>query len=107
MLARQKMTEIEIELKKGMLKGEFPEDKEEAGEFKEPFDRFTWKMTIKKVELPAPIAGEKGSIQETIGRELTKEISQSVRELRLTLSWVQPITEREQSFHITTHVIKM
>ncbi len=107
MLARQKMIEIEIELKKGMLKGEFPEDKQEEGEFPSPFARFKWKMTIKKVDLPAPIAGEKGSVQERVGSELTKAISQSVRELKLTLSWVQPITEREKSFDITTHIIKM
>jgi len=107
MLARQKMTEIEIELKKGMLKGEFPEDKEEDGAFEEPFERFRWKMVIKKVELPAPIMGEKGGVQEMISRELTKEISKSVRELKLTLSWVEPITEQEKSFDITTHIVKM
>lgn len=107
MLARQKMTEIGLEVKKDMTKGEFPEDKEDEEDFKEPFERFHWKMTIKRVELPAPIVGEKGSIQETVGRQLTEEISKSVRELKLTVSWKEAVTEKEKSFDVTTHLVKM
>lgn len=107
MLAREKMTEMDLELAKGMAKGEFPEDREEDGEFKKPFERFRWKMTIKKVTLPAPVIGEKGSIQETVGRELTKEISKSVRELTLNVSWTEAASDRERSFDITTHIVRM
>ena len=105
MLARQKMTEIEIQLAKDMKRGEFPEERSEDGEFDEPFDDFRWKMEIRKVELPAPVTGEKGSIQDMVSRQLTKEIARSVRELALTVSWGE--LGEEQSVEVTTHIVKL
>jgi type II secretory pathway pseudopilin PulG len=105
MLARQKMTEIELDLRKGMKKAEFPDEKSEEGKFDEPYEEYGWKMEIRRVELPAPVTGEKGNIQEMVGRELTKEISKTVRELKLTLVW-QELGE-EQTLEVTTHIVKL
>lgn len=105
MLARQKMVDIELELQKDMQKGEFPDEKSGEGQFEEPFENYAWKMEIKRVELPAPVTGEKGSFQEVIGRQLTKEIGTTVRELRLTILWTD--RDAEQSFDVVTHIVKM
>lgn len=105
MLARQKMAEIEVELDKGSQKGEFPEEKSEEGQFEEPFDEYKWSMEIKRVELPAPVTGQKGSIQDVVGQQLTKEISNTVRELKLVVSWTE--LGEEQSIDVVTHIVKM
>ena len=57
MLARQKMTEIEIDLEKAKKKREFPDERSEGGSFDEPFEDFKWRMEIRRVELPAPVTG--------------------------------------------------
>lgn len=44
MLAKQKMVDIEIDLRKGMRKNEFPDEKSEEGAFGEPYDDFSWSM---------------------------------------------------------------
>lgn len=105
MLAREKITEMEVQLAKAIKRGEFPEERSEDGEFDEPFDDFRWRMEIRKVELPAPVTGEKGSIQDVVSRQLTKEIAKSVRELALTVSWGE--LGEEQSVNVTTHIVKL
>lgn len=105
MLARQKMAEIEIDLNKAQKKGEFPDEKSEDGKFDDPFDEYSWSMEIKRVELPAPVTGEKGSLQDTVGKQLTKEISRTVRELKLTVKWQE--LGQEQTIDVVTHIVKM
>lgn len=105
MLAREKITEMEVQLAKAMKGGEFPEERSEDGEFDEPFDDFRWRMEIRKVELPAPVTGEKGSIQDVVSSQLTKEIAKSVRELALTVSWGE--LGEEQTVKVTTHIVKL
>ena len=105
MLARSKMSDIEIELEKQKIKGEFPDEKEEEGKFDEPYDDFSWKMEIRRVDLPAPVTGDKGSLQEMIGRTLTKEISASVRELKLIVKWDE--LGEEQTVDVVTHIVKL
>lgn len=105
MLARQKMTDIEIELGKAMKKNEFPDEKSEEGEFDEPFEDYSWAMEIRRVELPAPVTGEEGGMQQMVGRQLTEEISKTIRELKLTIKWKE--LEEEQSFDVITHIVKL
>jgi general secretion pathway protein I len=104
MLARQKMTELEIELTQAMQRNEFPDEKDEEGKFDEPYEDYSWKLEIRKVELPAPVTGEKGSIQDMIGQNLTKQIAQTVRELKLTVAWGEG---EDESFDIVTHIVKL
>ncbi len=105
MLARQKMTEIDIDLEKAKKKKEFPDERTEDGQFDEPFDDYKWVMVIRRVELPAPVTGEEGSIQDLIGKQLTKEISKTVRELKLTVLWEE--MGEEQSIDVVTHIVKL
>lgn len=105
MLARQKMAEIELELEKAIGRNEFPDERSEDGKFDEPFEGYGWKMDIRRVELPAPVAEEGGGIQEIVGRQLTREISKTVRELKLTVTWEEG--GEEQSFDVVTHIVKL
>lgn len=105
MLARQKMTDVELTLRKGMLKGEFPDEKSEDGEFEDPFKEYLWKMEIRRVELPAPITGEKGSVQDIVGKQFSKELGQTVREVKLSVLWKE--RGEEQSLDIVTHIVKL
>lgn len=105
MLARAKMADIQITLDKEGKKGDFPDERSEDGKFEEPYEDFSWKMEIKKVELPAPITGEKGSVQEMVGRQLTKQISNTVRELKLTVVWKEK--GEDQTLDIVTHIVKL
>lgn len=104
MLAKQKMTDIEIDLNKEMKKGEFPDERESDGEFEDPYSIFKWKMAISRVELPAPKTGKEGGIQEMVAGQLTKEIGLRVRELKLTVSWNEK--DKERSFDLITHIVK-
>lgn len=105
MLARREMMEVELELQKGQRRGEFPDEKSESGNFEEPYADYRWRYEIKRVELPAPMVGEEGSIQATVGAQLTQEISKSVRELKLTVAWDEG--GEEQTIDIVTHLVKM
>lgn len=105
MLARQKMTDVEIELNKAMKRNEFPDEKSEDGKFDEPFEDYSWTMEIKRVDLPAPVTGEKGSMQDVIGRQLTKEISKTVRELKVIIKWEE--LGEEQTIDVVTHIVKL
>lgn len=112
MLAQQKMTEIELELQKGLRTGEFPDEKEEEAQFEAPHDDYRWKYAIKRVELPTPPGAEKkegkpgsGGLQELIAKQLTEELSKAVRELKLTVTWKEG--EGEESVEVVTHVVKL
>jgi general secretion pathway protein I len=105
MLARAKMAELELQIDKDMKKGEFPEEKSEEEKFDEPYEDYRWKMTIKRVTLPSPIQGEEGSVESMIGRRLTEEIGNMVRELRLEIFWDE--LGEEQSIDVVTHIVKL
>jgi len=133
-LARRKMTEIVMSLDEDIARGAFPEEKEETGTFDKPFEKYKWSYSIKKVEIPTlqppsdqPAAsaggdssggsepGAGGSGQTTPGLEnaaanmaqmVTKKISESIRELKLTVSWGES-EEDEEKVVITTHLSKL
>ena len=105
MLARQKMADIETDLNKGMRRNEFPDEKSEEGTFEAPYEDFAWEMEVRKVDLPAPVTGEPGSLQDVIGKNLTKQISNTVRELKLIVKWGEP--EDEDTLEVVTHIVKL
>lgn len=105
MLARQKMADLDIEMEKARRKKEFPDERSEDGKFDEPFEEYRWKMEIRRIEIPAPVSGDEGSIQAMIGKQLTREISKTVRELKLTVSWDD--MGEEQNIDIVTHIVKL
>jgi general secretion pathway protein I len=114
MLARSKMSEIETE-----IEGKSFEEvkKEEAGTFPQPWSDYSWKKEIKEVEFPnLSLQGGGGSgggssedgesksqpnaELERLTKLITKFLSQSIREVRLTLSWKQGANDT--SFTLTT-----
>lgn len=104
-LARMKISEIELDLDKSVRKGEFPEEKTEEGSFDEPFGDYKWKMSIKGVKLPAPVMGDEGSIENMIGRQLSQEIEKTVREVKLEVIWNE--MGEEQTIDVVTHIVKL
>ena len=105
MLARLRMSEIELDLDKQMKKGEFPDEKTEEGNFENPFAAYKWKMSIRRVNLPAPVTGQEGSIEAMVGRQLSEEIAKTVREVRLEILWEE--MGAEQSIDVVTHIVKL
>jgi prepilin-type N-terminal cleavage/methylation domain-containing protein len=130
LLGRQIMNEKLIEFQKNLLKGSFPDEKEENGAFDPPLDRFRWEFKVRKVEIPvigesggaveaAPGAGEGGgtpgtaegtvqapeSAQRSLAQMVTKKISESVREISAKVLWDE--LGEEQSLTLTTHVSRV
>jgi general secretion pathway protein I len=134
LLARQKMTEKILELKKELEKGGLPEDtKTDQGDFDPPFDAYRWEFTLQKVEIPLPaelgdaVAGATGeektdntpqpapssnsdtaqapeSAQRSLLQIVSKKISDSVREVQLKVIWDELGTD--QSMVVTTHLVR-
>lgn len=108
LLARQKMATTLLDLETGMAKGEFPEDKEESGTFEEEkYPDFTWKTSVKKVEIPAPpeASGESEVMAKMFGM-VSEQLTQSTREVKLTVYW-EEFDEEEEGIVLTTHIVKM
>ncbi|GEM_PF-1508237 len=133
-LARKKMTEILMSLDEDIARGAFPEEKEENGTFDKPFEKYKWSYAIKKVQIPVlqpPSNQAAGSVgegsskgatpsgatpgQTTPGLEnaaanmaqmVTKKISESIRELKLTVSWGEN-PDDEEKVVLTTHLSKL
>lgn len=108
-LARQKMEEIKLQVDKDLRLGKFSDGKTEEGAFETPFDRYKWKFELKKVELPIPPESgdnQKGgsSIMTTIVNMISKQLSDSVREAKLTILWEE--LDKERQFSVTTHFVK-
>ena len=108
LLARQKMAETLIGIEAGIPKGEFPDKKDESGNFEEEkYSDYRWKLAIKKTTLPAPPAkeGEPDTMAQIVS-SVSEEISKDVREVRLTVSWKE-FEEEEVGIVLTTHVVKI
>jgi len=104
-LGQQKMAEVVLEIEKSISEKLFPDDKSEEGSFEKPFENYHWKWAIRKVELPVPAAGEASSPMEMMFGVVAEQIAQSVRELRLTVSWEE--LGKEQSYDVVTHFTKL
>ena len=102
-LAQQKMAEILLEIEKGVLKGEFPDEKEEQGNFENQFPDFFWRLKITRVELPMP-EGVQDEMMLQAMKMLTEELSKSTREVRLTVGW-EEFEEEEIGITVATHLI--
>ena len=109
-LAREKMARTLIDLDAGMVKGEFPDEKEDSGTFEEEkFPDYTWKVLVKKVEIPEPPAQEGTSdVMGQVFEMVSKQLSESSREVKLTVGWVEEESdEGETGIVLTTHIVKM
>jgi len=107
-LARFKMAKALVDFDQGMIKGEFPEDKEEEGTFEEQkFPDYSWKLTVKKTEVPAPPTTEgQADVMAQIFSIVSEQLTQSTREVKLIVSWKENGEEHE-GITLTTHIVKM
>ena len=103
-LGEEKMGEVVLTLEKDIAGGLFPDDKSEEGSFDKPYEDFKWKWAVRKVELPVP-SEEGGTPMEMMFKVVAQQISQSVREIKLTVSWKD--LGKEQSFDVVTHITKL
>ncbi len=111
-LARQKMTDIELELNKSMDEGKFPDEmSDKSGSFDEPHDDYRWKYAVKKVEIPIVDSGkeEQNAMVGNYMQQVMDQISKSVREVKLTVYWgSKDIKEEDQpQFSVTTHIVDL
>jgi prepilin-type N-terminal cleavage/methylation domain-containing protein len=109
-LARLKMDQALIEIEAGIAKGEFPEEKEEAGTFEEDkYPDYGWRLKIKKVEIPVPPTpeGVSADIMTQVFTMVSEQLSQATREVKLTIVWRGEDDEEEEGITLTTHVVKM
>ncbi len=110
-VARNKMSEVEAKIQEDQAKGKFPDDKKESGHFEEPYEGYLWDLQIRKVEIPLPGApeGQAAMVEDAI-KTVMKELSKSVRELKLTVRWwTEDDDEKDRArkeIVLTTHVVK-
>ena len=108
LLANNKMVEVEAQIEADMEKKKFPQEKEEDGEFEPPFENYKWTYAIKKVEIP--LSGQQGNENAAargIMQTIMKDLSKAVRELKVTVSWVDAETEKDKEIILTTHIVKL
>ncbi len=120
-------------MEEDLSRGAFPDEKEEHGTFEKPFERFQWSYTLRKVELPvmktpqgseptaSPEGGQGGgsppgggttpgleAAAGNLAQIVSKKISESVRELKLTVSWGEEEKEEDrEKVVVTTHLAKL
>jgi len=105
MLLKNSLTQAELEVQ-GKKFDEV--SKEKSGNFEPPFESYSWSWKIKELEFPNLIG--RSTAQESseptdgssdiIGKLVTKFLSQSVRQIEVTVKWKQ--FEKEQSYSGTT-----
>lgn len=108
MLARQKMAEVVLDLEKRTTEGKFPEDSEdEDGHFEGRHENYAWKYVVKKVAMPMPSGGgEEGGAANPMQMFMQQlKLDEAIREVTLTVSWT--VRDRERSFSVTTHLVKL
>lgn len=105
LLAQQKMGELMLQFEKEMeQQSVFPDDRNDHGNFEEPFSRFAWEWNVRKVDIPTPEAKE-GGIAMMMLQTVAANIKDRVRELRLTIKWDE--MGKEKKFDVVTHITKI
>ena len=107
-LAQYKMSKTLLEIEQGIVKGEFPDEKEESGTFEEEEQpNLGWTVKIQKADIPAPPTGEgTAAIVAQVFSVVSEQLSKSTREVTLQIFWIGD-EEPEQLLSLSTHVVKM
>ncbi|MCP5464601.1 MAG: prepilin-type N-terminal cleavage/methylation domain-containing protein [Deltaproteobacteria bacterium] len=108
MLAGNKMIELENEFQEDIARGKFPDEAEVAGRFEEPYDQYAWAYSVKKVEIPVMEGNdsEKSAAASGAVKNIMKKLSESVRELKVTVTWGEDDEGKPlESFELTTHLV--
>lgn len=106
-LINNRMVELQDEIESDIARGVFPEEKSADGPFDEPFHQYKWSYSIKKVEIPlGEQQPEEAAKQAGIIGQIMKDISRAVREIKLTIEWVDEDDKKEE-FSLTTHIVNL
>lgn len=108
-LANNKMAELENEIQEDIARGKFPDEITQGEKFAEPFEDYQWEYTIKKVEIPVVEGGDDSSaVVESVIKNIMKTVSDSVRELKLTVTWTDPEDKDIiKTMDLTTHLVNV
>lgn len=117
-LANNKMTEVQADIEADLEKNKFPEEKSETGNFDGNLDKFEWKYELTKVEIPLAGAlggggeeggegAEAGGATRGILQKILKDISKAVRQLKVTVTWVDDDDGKPREIVLTTHVVNL
>ncbi|OFZ79339.1 MAG: hypothetical protein A2583_00915 [Bdellovibrionales bacterium RIFOXYD1_FULL_53_11] len=114
MLAKNLMAETELKME-GKKFNELKE--EEAGEFKAPFEEYTWKRKIKEIKFPnlgvggsgksgeGDDAGGMNAAAEKLAKLMATNLSKAVREVTVSVVWKKG--GGEQSFSVSTYWVNL
>lgn len=109
-LAEQQMTEWQIALEAEMAKGELSdEDKEETGQFEEPYSDYRWERRFRKIEIPIVLPETDDGQQKQLFhlmKSLLDQIAKSAREIRVRVYWGDD-EDHQEDYTLTTHVVKL
>lgn len=107
-LANQKMVELEMQLDDDLRSGLFPDEKSESGAFEGEDETFSWEYNIRKIEIPMQKGDETNAIALAVIKKVFDEISKSVREVNLKVTWVADVDKEEpEVVQLTTHIVKL
>lgn len=107
-LARHQMSYLILESEKEQLSGELPNEKSASGDFSEiGFPDFKWEMSLRRVDVPAPPLPEEvgGELMAKIITNISEQISEATRELRLSILWKE--LDEDESVEFVTHLVSM
>ena len=105
-LLERKMTDVEIEYR-GKSLDEIPEEKSEA--FGDEYPQYSWRLTSKKLEIPdisSTLSARDGgvdAITQSLVKQLTEQLSKSIKEVTVTVILDAKPEPREYS--ITTYFV--
>lgn len=107
-LANQKMVELQMQLDDDIDSGLFPDEKTESGAFEDADAQYSWEYAIKKIEIPMQKGDENNAIALAVMKKVFDEISKSVREVTLKVTWVADEDKEEpEEVKLTTHIVKL
>lgn len=109
MLAQHQMAHAILGFEKEFKKGKLPDDRSESGDFSDMgYPNFRWEVAMRRAEIPPPpISAEAaGDLVVKIADNIAKQISESTREVKLTVSWKE-LSDQEESIEVTTHIVNL
>lgn len=108
-LANNKMVEIESDIYENMARGVFPEEEDQKGTFEgDQYKKYSWAYSIKRVEIPFQGGDETNAIALSVMKKVLEDISKAVRELSVTVTWVEDDEKEEpETIVLTTHIVKL
>ncbi len=109
-LAQEQMVEWQIQLEQEINRNKFPDDREEAGVFEDPYSDYRYERRVRKVEIPfaAPDGEETGGLPIAALKVIQgalEEVSKSSREVTVRVIWGEG--EDEEDYTLTTHIVKL